>query len=231
MNFRVILLVLVVIIFTLGCILVSNTYFESTSLKDTYNQGDVEIIQNTAAGTIPHVVLVKNSGKKPIMIETGQILESNTSQDLVIAEDKKVNQNSSSFIRAYCFQPNQTATPGAKLKPTDKASAEIQKIIKSTNLTDNQNTTQSQLQIWIMVSKNNLNINTGEAAIFIEKQGNNTDEISKKLQTAKNSIIKSLNITEGDLKNLNSSSNLGYNDILNLLNEFVNWIKYSFNIN
>jgi hypothetical protein len=223
--------VLLVIIFTIGCILVSNTYFESTSLKDTFNQGDVEIIQNTAAGSIPHVIQIKNNGKKPIMVETGQILESNSSQDLVIAEDKKVNQNSSSFIMAYCFQPNQTATPGAKLKPTDKASAEIQKIIKSTNLTNNQNTTQSQLQIWILVSKNNLNINSGEAAIFIEKQGNNTDEISKKLQTAKNNIIKSLNITEGDIKNLNASSTIGYNDIINLINEFINWIKYSFNIN
>ncbi|MCE5214186.1 MAG: hypothetical protein LLF83_05640 [Methanobacterium sp.] len=231
MNFRVILLVLIVFIFTLVCIIASNMYFESTSLKDTYNQGDVEITQNTAAGTIPHVVLVKNNGKKPIMVETGQILESNSSQDLVIAEYKKVNQNSSSYIMAYCFEPNQTAIPGAKLKPTDKASSDIQKIIKNTNLSDSQNTSQTQLQIWIMVSKNNLNINSGEAALFIEKQGNNTDEILKKVQNAKNNLIKSLNITEGDLKNLNTSSKISFNGILNLINEFINWIKYSFNIN
>ncbi len=81
-----------------------------------------------------------------------------------------MNQNSSSYHKAYCFQPNQTATPGAKLKPTDKASAEIKKIIKNTNLSDNQNTTQNTTANMDMVSKNNLKIDTGEASVLLEKQ-------------------------------------------------------------
>lgn len=230
MNFRVILLVLLVFIFTLSGFIISIICFDTTSLTDTYYEGKVEIIQNTTAGTVPHVILVKNNGKKPLMVESGQILVSNTSQDLVVAEDKRVNQNSSSFIRAYCLQPNQTATPGFKLIPTDKASPEIKKIIKSSNLSNNQNNTQTQLQIWILVSKNNVNINSGEASAFIGKQGITSEEISKKLQDAKTDLIKTLNITEGEIKNLTPSSS-GLDDIIKWFNEFINWIKNSFNIN
>ncbi len=230
MNFRVILLVILILLFTMSGIYLSVLSFEATSLKDTYNEGDLEIIQNTSTGTVPHVILVVNKGKKPVMVETGQILESNSSQDLVVAEDRRVNQNSSSFIRAYCFQPNQTATPGTKLIPDDMASSEIKQIIKNSNLADTQNTTRTQLQIWIIVSGNNLNIKSGEASYLIEKQGINNTEISKQLTEAKNNLVKSLNITEGELKNIKPNSSISINDITNWINGFVKWIKNSFNI-
>jgi hypothetical protein len=231
MNFRVILLVLLVFIFTIGCILISNLSFQSTSLKDSYNDGNVDIIQNTSAGTVPHMILIKNKGKKPLMVESGQLLVSNSSQDVVVAEDKWVNQNSSSFIRVYCYQPNQTANPGTKLIPADKAPTEIRQIIKSSNLTENQNMTQTQIQIWLLVSKNDVNTNSGEAIAFTDKQGINSTDLTQKVQSARTGIIQSLNISETDIKNFNTNSSTSFNDIFRWISAFVSWIENAFSNN
>ncbi len=230
MNFRVILLVILVLIFTFSGVYLSVFSFDATSLENSYGKGEVEIIQNSTAGTVPHVILVKNNGKQPIMIETGQILISNNSQDLIVAEDKRVNQNSNSYIRAYCFEPNQTAINGSKLTPTDKASSDLQQLIKNSNLADPQNTTSTQLQIWIIVTGNNLNLNSGEASVFIKNQNINNTEIVNQLNEARNNLFKNLNITEGDIKNLKTESTIRSYDITGWINEFINWIKKSFNI-
>jgi ARG and Rhodanese-Phosphatase-superfamily-associated Protein domain len=230
MNFRVILLLILVLIFTLSGIYLSLLSFEATSLKESFNKGEVEIIQNTTAGTIPHVILVKNNGKRPIMVEMGQILASNTSQDLVVAEDKRVNQNSSSYIRAYCFQPNQTASPGTKLSPTDKASNEVKQLITNSNLADAQNTTRTQLQIWIIVSRNNIDLNSGEASLLTQNQSINNTEITTQLNEARTDLIKNLNLTDEELKNIKPESAIGSDDIIGWINEFINWIRTSFNI-
>lgn len=230
MNFRVILLVIIVIIFTICGVYYSVQSFETNSLKETYEVGDVEIIQNTTAGTVPHVILVKNKGKQPLMVKTGQILTSNTSQDLVVAEDKWITQNSSSYIRAYCFEPNQTAKTGIKLIPTEMASSEIQQIITDSNLADRQNTTKAQLEIWIIVTGNKINVESGEAATLMDKNGMNNTEITQQVNDAKNSLVKTLNITEGEIKDIKSNSSISLNDFENWITEFINWIRYSFNI-
>lgn len=227
MNFRVILLVVLVLIFTVSGVYLNVLSFGANSLKDTYNDGDLEIIQNTTAGTVPHVIMVKNNGKKPVMVEAGQILLSESSQDMVAAESKRVNQNSSSYIRAYCLEPNQTATPGEKLKPKDMASSEIKQIIENSSFADAQNTTRTQLQIWIILSGGNVDITQGEAAALIEKQGINSAEITRQLNDAKTSLIQALNITEGEIKDIKPSSSIGVDD---LINGFINWMKNAFNI-
>ena len=40
----------------------------------------------------------------------------NTSQDLVIAENKTVKKNGTDTVMAYCLEPEQQAVPGANLK-------------------------------------------------------------------------------------------------------------------
>ncbi len=227
MNFRVILLVILVLIFTLSGVYLSVLSFEATSLKEAYDDGNLEIIQNTTAGTVPHVVLVKNNGKRPVMVESGQVLQSDSSQDLVAAQGKRINQNSSGYIRAYCLEPNQTATPGEKLNPKDKASSEIKHIIDNSNIADTENTTMTQLQIWIIVSGGNVDINKGEASALIKKQAISTSEITRQLDEAKTNLLESLNITEGEIKDIKSNSSI---DIGNLINGFINWIKNAFNI-
>lgn len=231
MNIRAILLVLLVIIFSLGCVLFSFMSFDSNSLKDAYQEGNVEIIQNTTAGTVPHVIEIKNTGKKPLMVETGQILTSNSSQDMVVAQNKKINQNSSAEVKAYCFQPGQKAIPGSKLIPSNKATSQIKEVIKNSNLLDKNNATQTQLQIWILVSQDNVNLSSGEAIALMEKQEITSAKILQELSDARNNLIKTLNITTEDLKNMgnNSSSNI-LNELYNLIKEFINWIKNSFGI-
>lgn len=230
MNFRVILLVLLVTIFTICGVYLSVLSFQANSLKESYIEGDVEIIQNTTAGTVPHVIQVKNSGKKPLMVKIGQILVSNTSQDMVIAEDKWITQNTSSYIRAYCFQPNQSAVPGTKLIPTEMASSQIKQIIANSNLTDTQNTTKTQFEIWIIVTRDNLNITSGEASDLMEKNNSSNINISEQVNEAKNNIIKNFNITEGEIKNIKPNSSISINDLGNWIIGFINWIKNSFNI-
>lgn len=231
MNIRAILLVLLVILFSLGCVLFSFMSFDSNSLKDAYQEGNVEIIQNTTAGTVPHVIEIKNTGKKPLMVETGQILTSNSSQDLVVAQNKKINQNSSAEVKAYCFQPEQKAIPGSKLIPSNKASTQIKEVIKNSNLLDKNNATQTQLQIWILVSQDNVNLSSGEAIALMEKQEITSAKILQELSDARNNLIKTLNITTEDLKNIgnNSTSNI-LNELYNLITGFINWIKNSFGI-
>ena len=231
MNIRAILLVLLVIIFSLGCVLFSFMSLDSNSLKDAYQEGNVEIIQNTTAGTVPHVIEIKNTGKKPLMVETGQILTSNSSQDMVVAQNKKINQNSSAEVKAYCFQPGQKAIPGSKLIPSNKATSQIKEVIKNSNLLDKNNATQTQLQIWILVSQDNVNLSSGEAIALMEKQEITSAKILQELSDARNNLIKTLNITTEDLKNMgnNSSSNI-LNELYNLITEFINWIKNSFGI-
>lgn len=231
MNFRVILLIIIVIVFTIGGILISLMSFEANSLKEAYGQGTVDIIQNTTAGTVPHTITVKNNGKKPLMIEKGQILISSTSQDLVVAEDKQINQNSSSLVKAYCFQPNQSAVPGSKLIPSDKASTQIIQIIDNSNPSDLQNATKTQIQIWIIVSKDNINPNTGEASSFLERHQISSGDLLQQISEARNNLIKGLNVTAGEIKNINqTSAPPSINDAINWINQFINWIKNSFGI-
>ena len=59
MNLRVILLVFVVILFVLISILISFISFENNSLSQGYQDGNVQIIQSTPPGTIPHIIIVK----------------------------------------------------------------------------------------------------------------------------------------------------------------------------
>jgi hypothetical protein len=227
MNFRVILLVILVLIFTVSGVYLSVVSFETNSLITAYDEGNLEITQNTTAGSVPHVILVRNGGKKPVMVESGQILRSDNSQDLVAAESKRINQNTSDYVRAYCFEPNQTADPGAKLIPKDKASYEIKHIIDNSNNVDAENSTITQLQIWIIVSDDNVDITKGEVQAFMKKQSITTAEITEELNNARSSLLESLNITEGQIKDINPTSSM---DLGDLINGFINWIKNAFNI-
>lgn len=230
MNFRVILLVLLVLIFTVGGIYLNVTTFESRSLEDAYNAGDLEIIQDTTAGTVPHVVMIKNNGKRPVMVETGQILGSYGSQDIVVAEDRMVNHNSSSFIRGYCYEPGQKAKPGEKLKQTGKASPEMIEIIENSNLADSNSTIQAQLQVWVIVSKDNLNTTSGEASVLLENQGLSPIETSRLLNESRSNLAENLNVSEGELKNIQPTSTV-ISNVFDGIGGFFNWIKNAFNIN
>ena len=60
---------ILVFIFTVFGVYLSVVSFESNSLITAFNDGNLEITQNTTAGTVPHVLMVVNSVKKPVMVE------------------------------------------------------------------------------------------------------------------------------------------------------------------
>jgi hypothetical protein len=235
MNLRVILLVFVVILFVLISILISFISFENNSLSQGYQDGNVQIIQSTPPGTIPHIIIVKNNGKKPVMVESGQILTSNISQNLVVAEDTLVEQNSSESVKAYCYEPNQSAVPGSNLTPSSQASAPVETIIKNSNPSNIQNATLTQLQIWILVTKDNVNINSGEAPSLVQTQQISDSQLNQDISNAQNNLITTFNISSSEIGNLNQTSsqiNLNYiiTDAYNWINIFVNWVRNSLGI-
>lgn len=229
MNFRVVLLVFLVVFFMVGATYLNVHSFESSSLKDTYNAGDLEIIQNTTSGTVPHTIQVINKGQKPVKVEVGQIFGSNSYQDMVVAEEMTINQNSSIYIRAYCFEPKQVAKPGEKLKPTGKASTEIIQVIEGSNLADSNSSLQAQLQIWTIVSGDNITTTTGEVPAVMKNQGLTSYQMSQLINQSRTNLAQTLGVSQGQLKDISSTSSVG-SSISSSINGFFDWIKEAFNI-
>ena len=226
MNLRVILLVFVIFIFAIGFGVMSYSQSLGVPLKQAYDEGKVTIVQNTTAGTVPHVVVVHNNGTKPVKLQKGDILKSNSSQDLVIAENDKVPQNSTGNVSAYCFEPGQEAVQGAKLSPSaTTASTQIKQIIDNSNPSDLQNATSTQLQIWTVVSGGNLNIYSGEPAALVDNQGITFSKLRQELANARSSVMTMFNVNSEGLTNLSQNSTTTSSGVQGVFNDFMSWIK------
>jgi hypothetical protein len=226
MNIRFILVVLVVVVFALGTGTISFVSGSGITLKQAYDDKKVDIIQKTAAGTIPHNFTVKNNGNRPVVVDKGVVLKNDYSQDLVIIEDKKINPGTSSTMKAYCFEPEQKAIPGAKLSPSSMVSNDIMQIIDSSNPSKLSNATESQLQIWIVVDRGEVNASTGEAAAVVRTQKIRFYQMRQNLTTARNNVIKRFNLTGEGLQNLQSNSEFNAGNIPEI-NNFLSWLQRS----
>jgi hypothetical protein len=229
MNIRIILVVIVVMVFALGSGTISLISGSGITLKQAYDDKNVKIIQNTAAGTIPHNFTLKNNGTRPVVVDKGVVLTNDYSQDLVIIEDKKINPKTSATIKAYCFEPDQKAIPGAKLNPSSMVSSEIMEIIDSSNPSDLPNATESQLQIWIVVDQGEVNASTGEAAAVVRTQKIHFYQMRQNLTTARNHVISRFNLTSEGLQNLESTSESNTGNIP-AINNFLSWLRSSLNM-
>ena len=222
-------MVVLVILFALGSGTISFVSGSGITLKQAYDDKKVEIIQNTAAGTIPHNFTLKNKGSRPVVIDKGVILKNDNSQDLVIIEDKKISPGTSATIKAYCFEPEQKAIPGAKLNPSSMVSSEIMEIIDSSNPSELANATESQLQIWIVVDRGEVNTSTGEAAAVVRKQKIRFYQMRQNLTTARNNVIIRFNLTPEGLQNMESTSKSNTGNIP-AINSFLTWLRNSIGI-
>ena len=202
MNLRLILLVMVVVVFAVGCGAMSFLSGGGITLEQAYDSKQVDIIQKTAAGTIPHIVTITNNGSKPLMVDKGTILKSKESQDLVIITDKKISPNNNDTVQAYCIEPDQKAVPGSSLNPSGTASSQVKQIIDSSNPADLQNATQSQLQIWIIVSKGTVDVYSGEAMAVVQNQKTKYYQLQEKLDTAKKNVMSRFNLTSEGIQNI-----------------------------
>lgn len=228
MNFRVILLVSMIFIFAavFGVMSYSGTdKIEGISLDQAYSQGNVVITQSTYAGTVPHVVTVKNNGKDTVNVEKGELLKSKDSQDLVTAENKEIAPQSTANITAYCFEPGQRAYAGTKLESAGNASDAVKEIVANSNPSDVQNATDAQLKIWTIFAGGDLNIYTGEPVALANKQNIQFSKLKKDANTAKSEVMAEFGVTEDKIASLNQTTTNSSSDLSDMWNNFSDWVN------
>ena len=197
------------------------------SLDEAYANGNVLVVQKTDAGVIPHEVDITNNGNSTINVKKGNILSSSISQNLVIAEDKQINKNSTGTIKAYGTEPSQRSVVDSKLLPLNYTTNSINKILNKSDPYNAQDAYNTQLEIWVIVSGGNLNPYTGEPVAVVEAKGITWTQFRQDLADAKNNVMTTFNVTESGIPNLNQTSNPNSS---NWINDTINWIKSILNI-
>jgi hypothetical protein len=220
---------MLIVIFAAGFGAISFLSSGGITLQQAYDNNQVNIIQKTYAGSIPHNVTIKNNGSKSLVIDKGTILKGKDSQDLVIVEDKKINPNTNDTVRAYCIEPDQKAIPGKILTPSGAVSSQIKQIIDNSNPSDLQNATQSQLQIWVIVGKGNVDPYIGEAMAVVQNQKIKYYQLQQKLNTAKTEIMQRFNITQEAIQSIPTTSDSN-NSANTWGSDLRQWIKINFGI-
>ncbi|OEC86768.1 MULTISPECIES: hypothetical protein [Methanobacterium] len=226
MNIRVVSLVLVVLIFALVSGMISYSVSSGVHLNDAYTSGKITVVQQTAAGTVPHQVMITNNASKSVKVKKGDVLASTVSQDLVIAEDKTISSNSNATVKAYCLEPSQRAVVGTKLLPVNTTYSAITRVISDSNPTNSQSAMNAQLQIWIITSEGNLNPYTGEPVAVVDNNNITWSEFRQDIADAKSDVMSTFNVTESNIKNLNQTqSNSGSTS--SWIDNTISWIKES----
>ena len=206
--------------------MMSYSVSSGVSLKEAYSSGGITVVQKTAAGTVPHQVLITNKASKSVKVKKGDVLASTVSQSLVIAEDKTVAPNSNETVEAYSLYPTPRAVVGAKLLPVNTTNSAVNKVISSSNPSDSQSALNAQLQIWIITSKGNLNPYTGEPVAVVEKNGMTWSQFRQDIADAKSDVMSSFNVTEDSISNLNQTK-LNTGQAQSWVGSTINWIKES----
>lgn len=222
MNVRLVFLIFIVVVFALGTGYMSYSQTTGIPLKQAYNSGSVVLTQTTTAGTVPHQVNVTNTGNDPVKLQVGDLLIGDSSQDLVIAENKTVKTNSTDVVRAYCIDPSTKAVTGAKLKVGNSSSGAVKQVIYGSNLNDIDNATDAQVQIWILTAGADFNIYSGEPVAMVENENLTYTKLKQMISDSKNEIASRFNVNANsiDTLNQNTSANSG-----NFLNGIYNWLK------
>jgi hypothetical protein len=222
MNIRVIGIISIVILFALASTMLNISFSGGTDLNQAYGNGNVKVIQKTAAGTVPHEVEITNGGNSTINVKKGNALVSSPSEDLVVAEDKQIAPNSTATLKAYCIEPSQRAIVDTKLLPVNNTYYGVNRVISDSDPYNSQSAYDAQLKIWVIMSGGNLNIYTGEPVAVRETKGITWTQFRQNIADAKNDIMKSFNVTESEIQNLNQKPSTSPS---NLINDTINWVK------
>ncbi len=202
MNFRVIGIVSIVVLFALASGYMSLSMSTGKKLSEVYNKENIQVIQLTSAGTVPHEVTVKNKGNDTVKVTQGEVLASSVSQDMVIAEDKTIEPNTEEQVKAYGLDPLKRANAGSRLLPINKTYDSITKVISLSDPSDSNNTLNTQLQIWIIMTEGNLNPYTGEPVAVVERSGLRWSQFRQDISEAEGDLMKTFNVTENEISNL-----------------------------
>jgi hypothetical protein len=213
---------MVILIFAVGTGYVSYSQSTGIPLKEAYKNGNVIITQNTSAGTVPHQVNIINNGNDAIKVKMGDVLQSETSQDMVIAENKTVNKNGTDTLIAYCLEPEQQAVPGANLNASKISSLSIKEVIMGSNPKNLQNATDTQIQIWILSSGVDFKIYSGEPVAMVEKQNMTYTKLRELVATAKTELASKFKVNQDQIDNLDQNKGNSSN---NILDNIMTWLK------
>jgi hypothetical protein len=222
LNVRLVFLIFIVVLFAAVTGFMSYSQSNGVPLQEAYANGNVVITQNTSAGTVPHQVTISNNGRDPIKAQVGDVLISNSSQDLVIAENRTVAKNSTDTVYAYGLDPSTQSVAGAKLKPNSTSSSAIQQVIYGSNIKDTTNATNAQVQIWILTSGVNFNIYSGEPVSLVSTQNINYTKLRQIVTDAKAALAVEFNVKVDNIKSINQNQTSNSSD---LVNGFMNWFK------
>lgn len=222
MNIRVVGVILLICLFALASTMLTLSVSTGESLDKAYGSGNIKVIQMTPAGTIPHEIEISNNRNSTINVKKGNALASTVSQDLVIAEDKHIAPNSTETLKAYCIEPSQRAVVDTKLLPVNNTYAGVNKVLSDSDPYNLQSAYNAQLKIWVIMSGGNLNPYTGEPVAVVNNMGITWTQFRQNIADAKNDVMRSFNITESEIKNLNQKPTFNPS---NWINDTLNWIK------
>lgn len=224
MNYRIILVLIVICLFAVGLGAMNFISAKGLTLEEAYNAGDVVITQQTPAGTIPHEVNIQNKGKNPVNVQKGIILSSKDSQDLVIARDEVVSPNTKIMVPAYCIEPDQKAVENKKLAVSGLAPQVITEIASSSNPENPSDALNAQLKIWTIVGGPDFNVYKGEVAAVSEKQDISFYDIKGNLSNAKIEVMTKFNLTTDQMNNININSS-ALNQSQTFTEQLMNWFS------
>jgi hypothetical protein len=222
MSIRLVFLIFVIVIFAAGTGFLSYTQSTGIPLAQAYTDGNVVITQVTPAGSIPHHVNITNNGNEPINVQIGDVLISNSSQNLVIAQNETVNKNSSDIVSAYCIQPSQRAVPGVKLEVNGTSSNAVKQVIEGSNPNDLTNATSTQVQIFILTSGVNFYIYSGEPVAEVSNQSITYTKYRQLVTAASATLATRFNVSVNNIGNINQNQTSNSTDSVN---GFLNWVK------
>ena len=222
MSIRLVFLIFVIVIFAVGTGFLSYSQSSGIPLAQAYSDGNVVITQVTSSGSIPHHVKVTNNGNDPINVQIGDILTSNSSQNIVIAQNLTVDKNSSDIVSAYCIQPSQRAVPGVKLNVNGTSSNAVKQVIEGSNPNDLANATITQVQIFILTSGADFNIYSGEPVEEVSNQSITYTKYKQTVTAASTALATRFNVTVNNIDNINQNQSSNNSDSIG---GFLNWVK------
>ncbi|MGF7118430.1 hypothetical protein [Methanobacterium oryzae] len=217
MNIRVTGIVLIVILFALTSGYMSYSVSSGDALNEVYNKENIQIIQSTSAGTVPHEINIKNNGNNAIKVKKGEVLSSSISPDMILAEDKTIVPNSNETVKAFSLEPSKRVNVGSKLLPVNTTYDSLNQVINEFNSSDKQSAINTQLEIWIIMSGGSLNPYTGEPVDMVEKNDITWSKLRQNISDAKTNIMNTFNVNESEVSNLkNKDINAGQTWIDNI---------------
>ncbi|MEM4525364.1 MAG: hypothetical protein QXH54_03270 [Methanothermobacter sp.] len=208
MNLRALILIGLIIVFAGSLGFLCYLQQGGITLKEAYDEGNINITQITPAGTIPHQVLISTNSEKPVKVEKGTILTNPGSEDLVIARDEIIPPKGNSTIPAYCIEPEQSAIKGSRLNVSDKAPKMIQEVIESSNPENPSEAFNTQLKIWLLARGSNFDIYSGEVYYTVRANNMYFYQFRENLSFTKAELMAKFNLTEEQINSININSTI-----------------------